>query len=69
VQAGFGQKLQLFNLKFKLNKFVSAFSFGHNNFMQVGFVTLFVLPVWLRLDKETFCRCKLFSSFVAVTSF
>jgi len=37
--------------------------------MQAGFVTVFVVAAWLRWDKVTFCRCKLFLSFVAVTSF
>ena len=37
--------------------------------MQSGFVTAFVLAAWLGLDKVTFCCCKLFLNFVAVTSF
>ena len=37
--------------------------------MQVGFVTVRTLAAWLRLDKVTFCCCKLFLCFVAVTFF
>ena len=54
---------------FQFNKLISAFWVGHLPFLQVGFVTVRVLAAWLRLDKVTFYRCKLFLSLVAVTSF
>ena len=37
--------------------------------MQAGFVTVLVVAAWLRLDKVTFCNCKILLNFVAVTSF
>ena len=37
--------------------------------MQVGFVSVRALAAWLWLDKVTFCCCKLFLRFVAITVF
>ena len=72
VQARFRLKLcrsffifKLLNFEFLFNKRIAAFWVGHLPFLQVGFVTVRVLSAWLRLDKVTFYRCKLFLSFTA----